>query len=283
MKETISVPVIAVDVGELRASVTSDIMSSQGISQSTEIFESWSVGLGFENTGLGIVVYEVIPFTCNFYDVYLPSSPADTSRAMSCIPGAQEDIGTRFKSLEEWSDIDFLAASGLSWADVGHRTPAGAYSNDLSIVGNYKPVLPVDEFMLVHEWDPLLIRNDVPGLFQSWTYDAGSSGALTQFNEIEVNTTVSAGADVFGVTSDASVTTGVGFNSSQTMSWGNSLAFEGVIEQFQDPSRLCYTIHPYVYLAKATTLAGVTYPYWEMDFYVTNIGIGCDVKSTANP
>ena len=85
-------PVIAVDVGELRASVTKIFMSSQGISRSSEIYESWSVGLGFENTGLGIVVYEVIPFTCYFYDVYHPAAPADTSRAMSCIPAAQDPL-----------------------------------------------------------------------------------------------------------------------------------------------------------------------------------------------
>jgi hypothetical protein len=29
---------------------------------------------------------------------------------------------------------------------------------------------------------------------------------------------------------------------------------------------------PYVYQATAQTLAGTTYPYWVMDYYVTDFG-----------
>jgi hypothetical protein len=257
-------------------------MSTQGIRNAREQYESWGLGLGFEQLSLGMVVYEYVSNTCYFYDVFSPDSPEDTSKAMACIPAPQDAEETRATGLEKWRTQDIKDAAGLSWVDVGHRAPNGSYSNDLAIAGNYLPVLPVDDFMLVYEFKPITIGDDVPGQFVEWNYDTGTGGARTHFQEMDMNITQSTGVTAFGVKVDRSVTAGMGTSSSQTMGWGEKLSFSGRVYQFQDPDRLCYTVVPYVYQAKARTLAGVTYPYWEMDYYVTKIW-SCDLLSSNSP
>ena len=59
-------------------------------------------------------------------------------------------------------------AAGLSWADVGHRAPAGSYSNDLAIAGNYPSSLPVDDYMLVYKFPAVTVFADVPGQGVEW-------------------------------------------------------------------------------------------------------------------
>jgi hypothetical protein len=270
-EQEINIPVTGINAGEVRASVTTDFMSSQGIRQSTETYQSWSTGLGFEQLSLGEVVYESVSYTCYYYDVYDPAAPADKSKAMVCIPGAQSAEKTKAISLEHWR-TDIKQTAGMSWADVGHIAPDGTtYSNNLAIAGNYPSSLPVDDYMLVYKGNPVTVRNDVPGQGVEWSYTTGTTEARTLFHEMELNTTFSVGGSVFAVTTDKSVTTGVGHESSQSMSWGNKLAFYGKIYQLQDSARLCYTLVPFVYQAKALTKAGVTYHYWEMDYYVTSI------------
>ena len=281
-EQEFNVPIIGTKIGEARASVTTDFMSSQGLRQSSEEYESWGLGLGFESLSLGEVVYEYVSNTCYFYDVFRWDSPGDTSKAMACIPAPQDDVKTRATGLENWRTQAVKDAAGFSWANVGHRTPNGSYSNDLGIAGNYRPVLPVDDYMLVYQFQPVTIKNDDPGQFVEWSYETGTGGARTQFNEMDLNVTVSAGVTLFGFSTDRSLTTGRGTESSQRMAWGESLAFYGRSYHFQDPGRLCYTVVPYVYQAKARTLAGVTYPYWEMDYYVTKIW-PCTLKTTSTP
>ena len=67
-EQEINVPIIGTKIGEVRASVTTDFMSSQGIRNSTEEYESWGLGLGFEQLSLGQVVYEYVANTCYFYN-----------------------------------------------------------------------------------------------------------------------------------------------------------------------------------------------------------------------
>jgi hypothetical protein len=52
----------------------------------------------------------------------------------------------------------------------------------------------------------------------------------------------------------------------------------GAVEKFQDPTRLCYDIIPFVYTAQARTLAGVVYPYLEMDYYVPSLPYPCAMQ-----
>jgi len=58
----------------------------------------------------------------------------------------------------------------------------------------------------------------------------------------------------------------------------------GVTQFYDDPGdpgddRPCYKIVPYVYQAWAQTLSGATYPYLELDYYVTCIGCGSSQAS----
>jgi hypothetical protein len=62
----------------------------------------------------------------------------------------------------------------------------------------------------------------------------------------------------------------MGWDNSYTMSWSDSIAFAGGYSW--DGSGSDYWVVPYVYQATAETKAGVTYPYWVLDYWVPGIG-----------
>lgn len=82
--------------------------------------------------------------------------------------------------------------------------------------------------------------------------------------------TASIGAGVGGVSVEVSASYGMGQENSHTMSWSKTIAFEGSYSWAGDGSS--YRVVPYVYQATAETEAGSTYPYWELDYYVTKTG-----------
>jgi hypothetical protein len=254
-------------VAEFRASVTQDIMYSWGFSESREEYIVGGDGVSFAE---GFVVYSELPYTCNYYDVFSPASPADTTRAMACTPGPQTE---RSKSLDEWH-TSVKEAAGASWVDLGHRAPGGSLTNDLSEPGNYMPTLPVDAFLVHLQWEPVLVDHydgTGPTPTIDWWITSGVNRSKSAFTALEENTTVSVGATLGGVSVDTSATFGMGWESSQYTSWTEELSFEGQVEKITDETRLCYTLVPFVYQAKARTLAGATYAYWEMDYYVPRI------------
>jgi hypothetical protein len=153
---------------------------------------------------------------------------------------------------------------------VGHRAPGGALTNDLLEPGNYAPTLPVDDFLLLWEFPPQDIRI-TGGAQESWYASEATGGARTQFSQFETNTTASVGAEVGGVSVDASATFGMGWENSSTMSWSDSLSFAGGYS-WPAGNYPFYQVVPYAYQATAKTLAGTAYPYWVMDYYVTGIG-----------
>ena len=72
-------------------------------------------------------------------------------------------------------------------------------------------------------------------------------------------------------TMDASVTAGFGWEESRSVSWTESLEIGGGVEKFAGGYD-CYEMVPYIYHARARTVAGATYPYIEVDYYVPWIG-----------
>jgi hypothetical protein len=194
---------------------------------------------------------------------------------MACIPAPEAGQGQprapKSIGLATWR-TSAKASAGQSWADVGHRAPDGSSSNNLGIPGNYPAGLPVDEFMLLYSFSPLQVRYEIdPGHFIEWSYTRGKKETRTKFHSLELNQVDSTGLTAAVIKADVSVTQGKGKEYSNSMSWGDSLAFYGRIYHFQDARRPCYEVVPYVYQAKARTLAGVIYPYWEMDYYVKRI------------
>jgi hypothetical protein len=262
----INIPFVGT-VAEFRSSVTQDFLQSSGVSQEREVIEAYGANYEFDQ-GLGLVVYNLVDTTCYYYDVFPPEDPLETSRAMSCKPGAND---TLVMTLEQWHEQSTQDAATWSWVDVGHRSPGGALTNDLLEPGNYRPVLPVDEFLLVFEFDPQHIA-ETGGAQESWYASQATGGARTVSTHVETNTTASVGSTVGGVSVDVSATFGMGWDNSHTMSWSDTIAFAGGYSWAGGGGYPSYWVAPYAYQATAVTLAGTTYPYWAMDYYVTSIG-----------
>ncbi len=254
-------------IAEFRASVTQDFLHSSGVSEEREVITAFDDNYEFDQ-GLGIVVYNLVNTTCYYYDVFRPDEPLETSRAMSCKPGAND---TPVTMLQQWHEQSTKDAAGWSWADVGHRSPGGTLTNDLLEPGNYLPVLPVDEFVVLFEFPARYIVT-TGGAQRTWYASQEWGGARTEFTHMETNTTASVGATVGGISADASGTFGMGWDKSHTMSWSDTIAFAGGYSWEAADGYSSYWVVPYVYQATAETLAGVTYPYWVMDYYVTSIG-----------
>jgi hypothetical protein len=265
----INVPLIGTKLGEVRGSVTQDFMASLGQTETREKSVTLSSGYNNESgTTLGIVVYNGTDYRCYYYDVYDPASPESKSRAMICRP-----IGNayeHFRSLEQWHSASFKQQAGTSWVDVGHRTAGGVRSND---VNTYPSGLPIDPYLLRHTWptvSPFRVDYDVSGGYTDWSITQMQGTSWESSRSFETNTTVSAGVTAGNVTVDAGFTAGFGWDESRSLSWSEDLEIGGTVYLVSDPAfETCvYTVVPYIHHAKATTLAGVTYPYLEMDYYV---------------
>ena len=277
----INVPLIGTKLGEVRGSVTQDFMASQGHTEARE--ESVTLSSGYSNedgTTLGIVVYSGMDYECYYYDVYPPASPEQKSRAMVCRP-----IGNayeHFHSLEQWHSASFKQQAGSSWVDVGHRNTGGVRTND---VNTFPSRLPVDPYLLKHTWPPkesFHVNYDVMGGVTDWSITDLQGASQESSRSFETNTTVSAGVTAGNVTVDAGVTIGFGQDESRSVSWSDELEIGGAVYLISDPAfETCdYTVVPYIYHAKATTLAGVTYPYLEMDYYVPSLEGNCTALSS---
>jgi hypothetical protein len=269
----ISVPIIGIKLGEVRASVTQEFMASMGQTRARE--ESITSEYGYENSGdlLGIVVYNGTSYRCFYYDLYTPDSPADKSTAMVCRPLAGTAF-ERFRSLESWHSESFKQQAGLSWVDLGHLSGTDAHTNDVT---TYPRALPVDPRTLKYTWDPdnpLIVCYDSKGGTAWWSVTDMQGGSQESTRSFESNTTVSSGVTAGSVTVDSSVTLGFGWEASRSVSWEETLELGGAIDmpadlRFQYQG---YELVPYIYHAKARTLAGATYPYLEVDYYVPALG-----------
>jgi hypothetical protein len=236
------------------------------------------MGYEYEAASLGMVVYNSTEFTCYYYDVYPAAEPEAKTRAMLCTPTgriAAED----FKPLEDWHSPTFQAAAGPSWVDVGHRSPGGARTNDLQESGNYPQSLPVDESRVKYTWDesaPVRVSySSLGGFTHYWHLSDMEGGETEEITSFEENTTLSLGLTAWYITVDLAGTYGRIWEDSSVTSWESTLEMGGAVEKFQDPNRLCYDIVPYVYTARARTLAGVVYPYLEMDYYLARLPYPC--------
>ena len=272
----LNVPLIGAKLGEVRGDVTQDFMASQGQTRAVE--ESVTLSSGYNNANgqtLGIVVYNKTDYKCYYYDVYSPAAPTQKSRAMICRP--MGNAYENFYSLEQWHSASFKQQAGSSWVDVGHRTAGAVRTND---VNTYPSGLPVDPYLLKHTWpaaNPLRVNYDVSGGFTDWSITGMQGASQESSRSFETNTTISAGVTAGSVTVDAGVTVGFGWDVSRSVSWSNALEIGGAVYKVSDPAfQTCaYTVVPYIYHAKASTLAGVTYPYLEMDYYVPSLAGNC--------
>jgi hypothetical protein len=276
-EQEINVPLLGTKIGEVRASVTRDFMSSLGMSQETTDFVTYGNSLSFRDATSGYVVYNVLGSRCYFYELFSPSQPDLRTRAMACDkPGSPSD--PLIMTLDLWHKEDENAptpkkSAGPSWVDVGHRAPDGSRTNDLAKPGNYSTELPVDDYLLLFTFDPKRIAPQGAGgdPEQTWYASEARERARTAVLELETNTTVSVGATVGSVTIDAAATFGNGWSSSNTVSWSRAIMFAGGYSWPADEG-LPYDVVPFVYQATAKTQAGTTYPYWVMDYYVPQIG-----------
>jgi hypothetical protein len=263
----INIPFVGT-VASFKASVTQDFAYSSGVSLEHEVITAYGSDYEFDQ-GLGLVVYNVVESACYYYDVFSPEDPLETSRAMSCRPGGSD---TLVMSLQQWHEQSTKDAASWSWADVGHRAPGGALTNDLLEPGNYGSRLPVDEFLLLFKFDEQTIKEQGEGVHETWYASQATEGARTEFEQFEENTTASVGASAGGVSVEASTSFGMGWDNSHTMSWSDTIAFAGGYSWPAAGDYPSYEVVPYVYQATAVTQAGITYPYWVMDYYVTGIG-----------
>jgi hypothetical protein len=277
-----NIPISAVKIGEVRGQVTQEFMGSSGATVTTVSALTQEMGYEYEAASLGMVVYNSTEFTCYYYDVYPPTEPESKTRAMLCTPTgrvAAED----FKALEDWGLPTFKQAAGPSWVDVGHRSPGGVHTNDLEEPGNYPFTLPVDESRVKYTWDeftPIKVSYSSLGGFTNYWHISdmigGETATITSFEE---NTTLSLGLTAWYITLDLAGTYGKSWESSSVTSWESTLEMGGAVEKYQDPTRLCYDFVPFIYTARAKTLAGVVYPYLEMDYYVPSLPYPCAIEA----
>jgi hypothetical protein len=270
-----SVPLTGVKVGGVRASVTGEYMYTT-ISETVTISSTTQEdGYQFGEYTRGMVVYNSTQHACYYYDVYPPAIPENRTRSMICQPTGRSFFED-FKPLEDWHSMNFKQSAGPSWVDVGHRSPQGVHTNDLDESGNYSAQLPVDESQVMYIWpsdDTKRISYSSLGGFESyWGISQMTGGELEDRTSHAWNVTASAGFFVGGFQLDASFTYGQAYDSARMVTWEKTLEMGGLVEKYQDPTRECYDIVPYVYTARAVTAAGMVYDYLELDYYVPWIG-----------
>jgi hypothetical protein len=269
------IPVTGVKVAAFRASVTGEFMYST-ISETVSITSTTQEdGYQFGEYSLGMVVYNSTQFACYYYDVYPPATPENRNRAMVCKPTGRSSFED-FKPLEDWHSSDFKQSAGPSWVDVGHRSAQGARSNDLDVQGNYGTKLPVDASTVMYTWDdqnPKRVSYSSLGGFESyWGISQMEGGEQEERDSYAWNVTGSVGFDVYDFKVDVSGTYGQGWEEARMVTWEETLEIGGLVEKFQDDTRECYDVVPFVYTARAVTGAGMVYDYTEMDYYVPWIG-----------
>ena len=274
-----SIPIIGTSIAEVRGSVTAALMGSRmgatRTSESTTETTGFTFGVGESGYAQGMVVYDEATYKCDYYDVYKPDAPEDTSRAMACTP-TSNPIQTH-TTLDRWRSTDFKDEATGSWADVGRD------STDVTL---YPSANPIDSYLVKWEGNELLVHEEnTGGLYTAWSIEESSGEDQIEGATWDVNTTVSAGATVGVVTVDASVTAGYGEQWSRSVGWEESLCIQGNVEHFTDDDCSgcsAYRVVPYVYQATAVSEAGETYPYLEADYYVPSIGIRA-VETEATP
>jgi uncharacterized repeat protein (TIGR01451 family) len=274
-----AIPIIGTKIGEVRGKVTAELMatrmgSTRSYSSTTETI-GYTFGVGESGYARGMVVYDEATYKCDYYDVYKPDAPEDTSRAMACTP-TSNPIQTH-TTVDRWHSTDFKDEATGSWADVGRE------DNDVTL---YPSTIPVDSYLVKWEGNELLVHEESSGgLYTAWSIEESSGEDKITGATWDVNATVSAGATIGVVTVDASVTAGYGQQWSRSTGWEKSLCIQGNVEHFKEtdcPGCSPYRVVPYVYQATALSEAGVTYPYLEADYYVPSIGsraVGNDTET----
>ena len=288
-----SAPILAIKLGEVRASVTQEFMGSFGGGTETvsSTTETEGTCYGCPAFSIGAVCYTKTSYKCYTYDVG-PANSTYTTTSRMCAPvqPAPDDPKQECRSIEDWystdPEIGIRDSAGDSWAPVGHHT---TNSNTLSVNVAEYPVLPappVDSYLVWWQKKTKIPvgATGTPGTAPAqWSVEKGQGVTDIKNGSFEENTTVSAGFDAFVVTFDASFTAGYGKEWSSSMGWESGLEFSGDVYHYPTstytgteaspcPTTVCtgpYAVVPFVYHATAHTKGGLTYSYLEQDYYRT--------------
>ncbi len=309
LKQSWNTPILAIKLGEIRASVTEEALWKFG--GGTEREHSTSAADGFEysppwevpehRTSHGAVCYSNTKYRCMAYSLVRANSTY-TNPVKTCVPviGAGS-ANLTCVSIEDWYSTDpaigIRDALGGSWVPVGHH-PVGqpdTVSYDLNVANNY-PVAPSRfglpaglnrDLIWWRRTSPTDIGATSTGGCQTWEVEKTNSESSITSGGFEENTKVSFGADVFVFTFDASFTRGSGTEWSSKVGWEDKLSFSGRFCPYAAacPSSTCrpYSVVPYVYHATARTLAGATYSYLEQDYYRVPLALASEAAAQEAP
>jgi hypothetical protein len=280
----VTVPIIAVKLSKVRLTGTAEFLHIYGQRERVETINTSGSSWEFSGRELGLVVYNDIIYTCYFFTIYPPKAPQNSSLIMSCQPTPVH--GTYIKTIDQWNSEEWKASAKSSWVDVGHKSRTGQHTNDISIPGNYPRQLPVDRLTLLLEWsmDGLevgsssLATNAPEALKVTWWEEQMSKTTTLNINEYNNNYTVALWAEIgpVGLVGAVSGTYGWTGVANTVTIIGSMLKIGGGVNYFTG-SRPCYKIVPYVYRAKARTLAGTMVNYLEADYYMPQSPYACTV------
>lgn len=284
------VPLLAIKVGEVRAKVTQEFGGSigRGSNRESSTTQTEGVGFGSQAFGQGAVCYTQTSYRCYTYEIAKPGSTITTT-AQACMPVPVAGKAPQVCSaLEDWGSTEFKNTAGSSWAPIGHHPPnTTTVSVNLGWANNY-PTLskpPVDPYRVWwQKKTPINVTgsSNPASVTQNWSVETTVATTTIKTGSFDMNTEVSAGATMMDVTIDASVSVGYGKEWSSSVGWETGLEYNGNVYNYPNSSAatpcstsICkpYSVVPYVYKAQAKTLAGVTYPYLEQDYYVSSLGM----------
>jgi uncharacterized repeat protein (TIGR01451 family) len=305
LKQEFDVPILAIELGEVRTSVTEEFLYKFGGGTERESSESTSDGfeygplweVGELVTSHGAVCYTYTKYRCIAYSLAKANSTITTT-ARSCVPviGASS-ANLTCVSIEDWYTNVNRAALGQSWVPVGHH-PQGqpnTVSYDLNVANNY-PVAPSSsslpagldrDLVWWRHASPTNIISTTTGGCQTWEVEETNSESRITTSSWEENTKISAGFDASVFTFDVSYTRGYGEEWSSKVGWENKLSFSGRFCGYASacPTSTCqpYSVVPYVYKATARTLAGATYSYFEQDYYRVPLALASEAAVQEAP
>jgi len=284
-------PITGIKISSAKVALTTQFMGSSGTKVHSTTSTTAKQGWGYSSSpSLGLVIYTSTEFTCYYYDVYPPSDPEAKNRAMLCKPTGRANAESA-KVLEDWHDPGFKQAAGPSWVDVGHRTSQGVHTNDL-MAEPYPNQLPVEPSRVIKTWDgPAKIDcSSDPNVNWFWSFTDMTGGAREEIRTFDFDASLSTGIVAAGFVIEATGAYGLTKDWSNTTSWGTGFEVGGSVYfvpgEIQDSQLVCkgqcYDVVPYVYEATATSVAGVTYPYMAVDYYVPAV-FPCATMVHENP
>jgi hypothetical protein len=138
--------------------------------------------------------------------------------------------------------------------------------------------LPVEPSRIIKAWDgPAKIDcSSDENVNWFWSFSDMTGGAREDIRKFDFDASLSVGIVAGGFVIEGLGAYGLTKDWSSSESWGEGFELGGSVYfvpgEFEGGQLVCkgqcYDVVPYVYRATATSVAGVTYPYLEVDYYV---------------